>query len=381
MKYETIEKGTYVMKEGDPSNDKFYIILSGKASVIFKKEVNVYAQQNIEELRLLEEEQKSAQQLSPKKFKAGYSTRISQFATSVLEDQEKQAVEQNKDESPTIKRAKLFKHAATSAIISNRLSSNTIEPVKDEQNTHEPSMFSPFRKTPSTITSQFASNTDSGRNPKKLSIKTTKSEQMKRALGQASSVDKEGEIIQLDLNEHGTINKILEIGNSFGEKALTNPGAKRSASIYTLSDCEFIILMKKDFMSVFNRFNKANNQKLAFLLATVPNLNKVNSRLILEDYMYSVQIADSIKGSKLTEQGKTGERVYFIANGHCILEKEVDIPNPEPHKNILAKRKTTVQVARLGPGAMIGEEILFGPKKDKRYRYTTTVILNLNILI
>ena len=37
MTYEFIGKGNFVMKEGDESDDKFYIILTGKASVVLKK--------------------------------------------------------------------------------------------------------------------------------------------------------------------------------------------------------------------------------------------------------------------------------------------------------------------------------------------------------
>ena len=363
MKHEWIGKGNYVVKEGDASNDKFYIILSGKASVIFNKEVNVYAQENIVEMLQSEERdtqdrQELKEPTSPVKIRSSYAKKSSHFATHSTEESDKSPTSRNR-ESPTNK-SKFLKIVPTGPASSGRPSTN------DESSIHEQSTtFSPLRRMQTTIEEPVSSM--GSRINKKLVIQVGKSEFFRKA-----KEKEEGE--ELNLNVHGTINKILEKGYSFGEKALTNPGAKRSASIYTLTDCEFIIVMKKDFLAVFNRFSKANNQKLGFLLSTVPNLNKISSKLILEDYMYSVQIADANKGTVLTEQGKTGERIYFIANGFCTLEREVECPNIDPEKNILAKRKLMVQVARLGPNMLIGEELLFGSKKEKKYRYTAKVV-------
>jgi CRP-like cAMP-binding protein len=42
LKYEYLVAGNYVFKEGDPSNDKYYVIIRGKVSVIVKKDRNVF---------------------------------------------------------------------------------------------------------------------------------------------------------------------------------------------------------------------------------------------------------------------------------------------------------------------------------------------------
>ena len=44
--YEKISKGNYVFREGDPSNNKFYVILSGVISIIFKNNTNVFIEEN-----------------------------------------------------------------------------------------------------------------------------------------------------------------------------------------------------------------------------------------------------------------------------------------------------------------------------------------------
>lgn len=349
-----------MMKEGDASDDKFYIILSGKASVVLKKEVNVYAQQNIEEMKKQdEEEQEQEQSRSPRRLRTSNNPKISKFAASRTDELE---VPLNRD-SDTI-RPSLFKNAAVSR--------STLNAIDNEPEINSESSLK-LSKSPISSHGELTSFSQSEvvrKGTRKATLPGSKTDFLRRALGDS---EHSGSATDFDLNEFGTVNKVLEQGSSFGEKALTNPGAKRTASIFTVTDCEFIIIYKKDFMTIINRFNKSNEHKLEFLLMTIPNLDKVNSRLILEDYMYSLHIADATKGQKITEQGKPGDRIYFIANGHCIIEKEVDNPNPNPDKNMLIKQKRMVQIARMGPNTIIGDELLFGNKKEKKYRYTAIV--------
>lgn len=46
MEYEKVEAGHVVIKEGDESNDKMYIILSGEF-MIFKKKLDIFTRSNI----------------------------------------------------------------------------------------------------------------------------------------------------------------------------------------------------------------------------------------------------------------------------------------------------------------------------------------------
>ena len=346
-----------MIREGDASNDKFYIILSGKVSVKLKKDFNVYAKQNIAELQRLQqidsetgllpiiESNESSSATQGSKFlndKGGQSkinpqnTKFNKTSYSrILDEDEEEDEDDDVDPSQPVKTA-VKKRCSLMPALSR----------------HTPPEH--IRKTKRTQT--MAPGTMLGKN------------------NLSPEIRKERQAAGLEINEHGTVNKVLEQGEAFGEKALTNPGAKRTASIYTVTDCEFIIVQKTDFLSIVNRFNKTNRTKVEFILANIPNLDKVNSRHILEDYMYSVHIAESLKGHKITEQGAEGQRLYLLSKGFCILQKEVEVPNPEPEKYMLVKPKTVVQVARVGPGTMIGEELLFGGKKNGRYHYTAIVI-------
>ena len=55
MTYEKIPAATWIMREGDISNDKFYIVLTGSVSVI-RNNKNIYTEENIQEMINAEEE-------------------------------------------------------------------------------------------------------------------------------------------------------------------------------------------------------------------------------------------------------------------------------------------------------------------------------------
>ena len=355
MKYEFIKKGNYVIREGDASNDKFYIILSGKASVSFKKEVNVYAKQNIEEMKQATDEKRPQDVKSPVS-KVGPIEGFSQVIPSLINVP---SADLSPGPATTKGRGKLMSIVSQNSfgtLIMDNETVNELPPPSSEKKASDQGVKVKNRNGQRTQT-----------------MPTQSTNFIRKFLGEDNKAG--AETAELDLNEHGTVNKVLEQGDAFGEKALTNPDAKRTASIYTMTDCEFIIVEKKDFLSIVGRFNKTNRRKIEFLMETMPHLDKVNSRLILEDYMYSVHITKTQKGTKLTEQGKPGQRLFLISQGFCNLLKEVDNPHSvvKSEEDVLVKQKTLVQVARVGPGTVIGEELLFGDKKERKYLYTTIV--------
>ena len=55
--------------------------------------------------------------------------------------------------------------------------------------------------------------------------------------------------------EYGTIVAEMNPGTIFGEKALVD-NKPRAATIITKSDCEFLVIEKKDFELILNKFKK-----------------------------------------------------------------------------------------------------------------------------
>ena len=47
MKYENVQAGNYIFQEGDLSNNKLYIVLSGRVNIIFQKDRNVFFEENL----------------------------------------------------------------------------------------------------------------------------------------------------------------------------------------------------------------------------------------------------------------------------------------------------------------------------------------------
>ena len=313
-----------------------------------------------------QDEEEFGHQRSSRRLRTSHMPKVSRFASQKLDEQD--SIILNNRESNASKQSRV------SFVPSG--GPHTKHPLAVDEHAEHTSNFdqSPLISRQYTNTQNEISNTsqrDTRKSAKKLSMHANQTDFLKRALGESSDKETDEEF---HLNQHGTVNKVLEQGDAFGEKALTNPGAKRTASIYTVTDCEFIIIHKKDFATIFNRFNKYNQLKLEFLLNTVPNLDKVNSRLILEDYMYSLHVSDSSKGHKLTVQGKGGEKVFFISSGYCVVKKEVKIPSAKSEDTLMIKKKTTVQISRIGPNTIIGDELLFGSRKEKKkYNYTTIV--------
>ena len=53
----------------------------------------------------------------------------------------------------------------------------------------------------------------------------------------------------------------LTVGTYFGHLALSNPKAKRNATIMSLEPVDCIIIWKSDFDKVYNSFNKDAQEK------------------------------------------------------------------------------------------------------------------------
>lgn len=311
MKYESIAAGDYVFREGDPSNDKLYIILSGTVSLILKNDRNVFVQENLSEAEDAENEDQS-----PAKSK--------HRSTS-------------KDNTPLFKKG-------------NRLATINLE------NTRTRSFTSALQKSADKSIGSDGENT-----PVKRQKSISKADRLKRGLS-----------VKTDSPGTPTApHKQMSEGEAFGEKALTSKDSKRTASIFAKTDCQFIILMKEDYLSIVGRYNKEHRLKLEFIKQNIPYIDRINSNHILEDllYMFSVEIFK--RGSKIVEEDKPGKRVYLLASGECMVEKNVLNEKTDNSKKLF--------LAKISPPALIGDEVLFeGKGKRKSYKYTVKVIINIS---
>ena len=66
----------------------------------------------------------------------------------------------------------------------------------------------------------------------------------------------------------------MDTGHSFGEKALMSKD-KRSATILTNTYCEFLVIMREDFLMISKNWELEQKKKRAFILKTIPLLDKI----------------------------------------------------------------------------------------------------------
>lgn len=305
MKYETISAGEYVFKEGDLSNDKLYIILSGKVHILFSNDRNVFFKEN-----LVSEE--AIQIKNPRKMsKNSHLTQIEPKGPLTM--------------TPLQKRVSSIATA----------SGNT------------PLLHSSYKKNDPGL---FMTDLEPDMDLPPPSTKLSRSKSKKLSVVKPNSL-----LAGKDLTE----------GEAFGEKALTSKDSKRSASIYASVDCQFIILMKEDYLSIVGKYHKENRFKLNFLKENLPYVDRITSTLILEDFLYIFNTEFYKRGNTIIEEGKPGTKVYLLVQGECIVEKKImqeksDIPK-------------TVFIAKVSAPAMLGEEIVYQKRSEREYIYTVKV--------
>lgn len=358
MKYESIPAGNYIFKEGDSSNDKFYIILSGRVSVVLKSDPNVFMEENREfESELIPNRMRS----QTKETKSLSSLNYEETAT-ILQTAEKTPITLNNlDDTQVSAIRKISAVARTVARLSviqkRKRAGDEIIETEEEHNEK--------------IKQEVNHLKEAGKNAiqcEKGSFKDLDPETTPQ-IGRKGSRKRRTHNLNPEI---GVINKELREGECFGERALGSKEAKRMASILTNTDCEFIILLKKDYLNIMSQYNKENRLKLEFLKKHLPYVDKIVSASVLQDYSYIFQTEFLTRGNIVVQEGQDGERIYILVQGQISLQKKIDYENP------LRKKKTskTVLISNSCTPTIFGEEILFEPKFRRKYKYTVKVMSN-----
>ena len=165
-------------------------------------------------------------------------------------------------------------------------------------------------------------------------------------------------------------------GEMFGIHALLSRTGKRSASIFTNVNCELIVLLKRDYLQILTTFNKERREKFKFISEQIPCIAENTSSKVFEDYFYLFKNENYLKNDILTKEGTQGNKIYFIAEGFCVITK---IVKPDTSKRSQKMISTlNLAIGKAGPGTIVGEELVF--EKSENYKYTVTVFhFNLNI--
>mgnify|MGYP000847616682 CR=1 FL=1 len=310
MKYEQVPAGQFIFKEGDLANDKLYIILSGKAHIIFENDRNVFFQENVNNEE--KEEPKQEPKTEPKK------------SAWFL-----------KKQRPTIS------EPVTAQATPNKRGSSIYK-------AGEPPLLGADHKKNDAFLTEFDAEKEQMLALPKL--ETSRSKKL--------AAVKPSNVLAFSHKELGE-------GEAFGEKALTSKDSKRSASIYASVDCQFMILMKEDYLSIVGKYHKENRFKLNFLQNNLPYVDRITSTLILEDFLYIFNTEFFKRGNTIIEEGTSGDRVYLLVHGECTIEKKILQEKSDTYK--------TVFIAKVSAPTMLGEEILYQKRSEREYKYTIKV--------
>ena len=180
---------------------------------------------------------------------------------------------------------------------------------------------------------------------------------------------------------YGTlVNKISE-GSYFGEKALFSSG-KRNATIITSTKTELLALNREDFKSVQGEFTKSRLLTIQFLRDIFPNIASVHTPSLLENLIYNCEIKTFPYKKAITLEGEPGEEFYVVFEGQCEFSKTViydnssnlSFPTTENKQlfGLTRTKKETIVTSMVERGTFIGEEMLFNAKSVYEYTVRAT---------
>ena len=172
---------------------------------------------------------------------------------------------------------------------------------------------------------------------------------------------------------YGFVLNNLTQGESFGEKALLGEVSKRTATVVAATDVELMIIKKRSFLEITQKFNLEKEKKRKLFMRMLPYLNLIRSINTLENLLYCFKEENLILGFCVTEEDSIDAegKIYFLAEGRCKVERKFT-----ETKNSVTQ-VTNCQIAEVSDESIIGEEILF--EEQSLYKYTVTVTNFINI--
>ena len=389
LKYEKFKKGEVVFAQHEPSNNKLYVILSGK--VMIQKKEDLDKIMAIRERKTLQEIPLETPFNSPsnKNLRLAETSllpikvaSIDSFDRIPKEEEDESDGEINIDRSHYELYEKQYaeKHRRDAYLNIN--------------NNFNPRKTSSFQIIETSINNSLFNTATSPEFRRNLKVPYEEinscqkwsmllSRHFSKILKKPFKIQKSDiispNLLETLLRKYGNIIRIMEKGEGVGEKALieNNP---RSATVCTITPCEFLILEKKDLKHAKDEFEGVLKRRTDFLIESLKlNLQSFSSK-VKENMLYSFSVEKHKKGHLITNQGSNDLRFYLIEDGEVIIEKIVSMEESiKGHKEFLNKKDQKMTLCISGRGNFLGEEILFN--EANTYDYTSTVLSNEAIIL
>jgi len=404
LKYERFKKGQVVFAQNEASNNKLYVILSGRVIIQRNEDLDqiiaIRDNKSVEDLspmlanlslRGKFPDAKSAKAPNPLMYPLSRSDSIQKmlFKYSKLENEEEEESEEFDgdlfiDNTHYEGYEKHFGHRrevfSSFAATNQRktLSFQNLEPINSGFNMLNSTLSILHPTNPDFKKSKMAPTSSSD----EMNILTKWSMQLSKIIFKI--IKKPFKILKSEIvspntlenliKSFGKIIRIMEKGDAVGEKSLieNNP---RSATVCTLTNCEFLILEKKDLKHAKDQFEGVLKRRTEFLMEALKLNQQTFSSKVKENMLYSFSVEKHKKGHIFTQQGKSDIRFYLIEEGEVVIEKTIIMKEIiKGHNEFGNNRSQTLTLCVSGRGNFIGEEILF--TETNVYEYTTKVISN-----
>ena len=346
MQYEKIEPCEFIFKEGDNCNGKVYIILTGSALVIEKRNSkDVIKIGNIPSRYQKQSHNRKNSMNSNSNQRKSIITNFQENGF-IIQSPAKQTSTENDNN-----RINHSHHSRHSRSIDISITLTNYSILATNQNTEQADYSSDY---------EF----------KILDLNYEKNMVLQPEESNKSSLEEEI-LNKLDSTGGIAIDYLIS-GQIFGENALII-NKKRSSSILTTAKCELLIIKVSEYKKIKEKYNNSKKQKKDFILSKLPDLSSIDSEKILEGILNNFQNESFIIDSLITQEGKIGNHIYLLAEGSCEVSKIIVVEEQATQLMLPVRQSSNLVLARLGPGIFFGEEIL-NTSDDAPYQYTTKII-------
>jgi len=366
ISYERIKAGTVIFKEGEYSNGKIYILMNGELAVVTKKldvfvteNLNNLAQnghnQNIASLTELPDNEESPN--SNKKQDKGKRNTLTE-----INDQGQGKGQTTTEDSAAIKEL-IMRHI--------QLKEEKERKKRESTEQEETSIMVPI------MAGMFQNKLKN-----RVKVKKQQQEAAKKdvILWDPNKIQRLTEDqVKVIISRYGSLKDRAYKGSYFGEKALF-PYQRRNATIFSVTDCELLIITSDVFHYVKKRFDVYTLSVMNFFKSTFPNIDHIYSTAIIDGFLYILEELTFERGTCITKEGHYGDKFYLIYQGCCSIRKKVIFDDTDQLGRSLAdlkglyrygKEKGEIHIADILSGSFFGEEILF--TSNQKYEYTVRV--------
>jgi len=362
MIYEKYPPGSLILTEGDKSNNKFYVVLSGEVSILIRNSENVFISENLQKKYLSKmNKERLSVQAPPTPSLDAIERKANSIAQNDLNSNEDNDYEDKLTESQKkedVKDRVLFKKTKT--VIGMKIA---ISPLQRKKHSLMPGILSSqtIKMESNKEMPNIEEEDDQFFNQKEKHHETPLVPILPFFhLGKEAVLQK--------LKEMGYTNKELYKGEGFGEVALLDSKARRTATVLALSQVELIVILKKDFLLIRQKFSNEYKGKKKFLVDVLPFLKMINSSSTLDNLIFCFKEARLNGRQKvISEQDPNPEKIFFLMKGKCKIEKKFKF-----YDDGLTQSKT-IHICDVDYKGIFGEEILFETDQE-RYQYTVTVV-------